>query len=232
MRCSTCRCCWLWKAPYGHAFRQGRPAARAALRLRRHRDDRSQRSPATADCVDDPAGGRRSFFVGNAYQAQMPEFAHDLGHGDPGPVLQRAARRRCGRRVDAGFVLESRGCCRPLRAPHSCSRCSGAARSRGFALVRVLSARAGAAVRRRLPRAVVQLDGADAGAAATRRPTIRGRVIGLFSMSSARLATFSGVTVGLVGSAIGIHCLLPSARSRCWRSARCFWRVSSRAAHS
>ena len=29
------------------------------------------------------AGGA-SLFVGNAYQAQMPEFAHDLGHGDAG----------------------------------------------------------------------------------------------------------------------------------------------------
>src|SRR4029079_16907431 len=34
---------------------------------------------------------------------------------------------------------------------------------------------------------------------------IRGRVIGLFSMTSLGFRTFSGVSVGLVGSVIGIH---------------------------
>ncbi len=28
--------------------------------------------------------GAASFFVGNAYSSQMPGFAADLGHGDPG----------------------------------------------------------------------------------------------------------------------------------------------------
>jgi hypothetical protein len=35
--------------------------------------------------------------------------------------------------------------------------------------------------------------------------TIRGRVIGLFSMTSLGFRTFSGVSVGLAGSVIGIH---------------------------
>jgi len=34
---------------------------------------------------------------------------------------------------------------------------------------------------------------------------IRGRVIGVFSMSALGLRTFSGLSVGLLGSAIGIH---------------------------
>jgi MFS family permease len=34
---------------------------------------------------------------------------------------------------------------------------------------------------------------------------IRGRVIGLYSMSSLGLRAFSGVTVGIMGSLIGIH---------------------------
>jgi Transmembrane secretion effector len=34
---------------------------------------------------------------------------------------------------------------------------------------------------------------------------IRGRVIGLYSMSSLGLRAFSGVTVGVLGSLIGIH---------------------------
>ncbi len=58
---------------------------------------------------------------------------------------------------------------------------------------------------RRLSRTVVQRDGADAGADATRRTQIRGRVIGLYNMSSLGLRAFAGVTVGLLGSLIGIH---------------------------
>jgi hypothetical protein len=34
---------------------------------------------------------------------------------------------------------------------------------------------------------------------------IRGRVIGVFSMSAMGLRTFSGLSVGLLGSVIGIH---------------------------
>jgi MFS family permease len=36
-------------------------------------------------------------------------------------------------------------------------------------------------------------------------PAVRGRVIGLFSMSALGLRAFAGVTVGLAGSLIGIH---------------------------
>ena len=34
---------------------------------------------------------------------------------------------------------------------------------------------------------------------------IRGRTLGLFNMASLGLRTFSGVTVGLIGSLIGVH---------------------------
>jgi MFS family permease len=34
---------------------------------------------------------------------------------------------------------------------------------------------------------------------------IRGRVIGLYNMASLGLRAFSGVTVGLIGSVIGVH---------------------------
>ena len=36
-------------------------------------------------------------------------------------------------------------------------------------------------------------------------PPIRGRVIGLYSMAGLGLRAFSGITVGLMGSLIGIH---------------------------
>jgi hypothetical protein len=34
---------------------------------------------------------------------------------------------------------------------------------------------------------------------------IRGRVIGLFNMSALGLRAFSGITVGLLGSLVGVH---------------------------
>jgi hypothetical protein len=40
---------------------------------------------------------------------------------------------------------------------------------------------------------------------------IRGRVLGLFNMSSLGLRAFSGITVGLVGSLIGIHVSLAAS---------------------
>jgi hypothetical protein len=36
-------------------------------------------------------------------------------------------------------------------------------------------------------------------------PDKRGRVIGLFNMASLGLRAFSGISVGLIGSLIGIH---------------------------
>jgi hypothetical protein len=36
-------------------------------------------------------------------------------------------------------------------------------------------------------------------------PDKRGRVIGLFNMASLGLRAFSGISVGLVGSLIGVH---------------------------
>jgi MFS family permease len=47
-------------------------------------------------------------------------------------------------------------------------------------------------------------------------PEIRGRVIGVFSMSANGLRTFSGLSVGLLGASIGIH------NSLCYSAAALF----------
>ena len=67
--------------------------------------------------------GAASFFVGNAYQAQMPEFASDLQHGRPNFTYGLLARRRRGRRTarrpdpgDPGLAQTA------SRAPPSCWR--------------------------------------------------------------------------------------------------------------
>jgi MFS family permease len=42
-------------------------------------------------------------------------------------------------------------------------------------------------------------------------PEMRGRVIGLFNMSALGLRFFSGITVGLVGTLIGVHASLAAS---------------------
>ena len=89
---------WLWKAPYGPRFRKGKATRRATRSRRRAGRSCWRRCAHIAGnrvivSMTLLAGGA-SFFVGNGYQPQMPEFAHDLGHGDPELLLQHAARRR------------------------------------------------------------------------------------------------------------------------------------------
>ncbi len=87
---------WLWKAPYGPRFRTGAAPVQRAVRgladiVQTIRDIAGDRAIVTATSLAAIA----AFFVGNAYQAQMPGFAHDLGHGDPGSELFHAAGGGC-----------------------------------------------------------------------------------------------------------------------------------------
>ena len=52
------------------------------------------------------AGGA-SFFIGNSYQAQMPSFAVDLGHGDPGAAYTALLGADAAGALLAGLLLES-----------------------------------------------------------------------------------------------------------------------------
>ena len=51
--------------------------------------------------------GAASFFVGNSYQAQMPGFAHDLGHGDPGTSYSALLAADAAGALFGGILLES-----------------------------------------------------------------------------------------------------------------------------
>jgi len=76
---------WLIGAPYGPRFRKGAAAPRRAVRglndiISTIRDIKGH--PTIVSMV--LLAGAASFFVGNAYSSQMPNFAADLQHGDPG----------------------------------------------------------------------------------------------------------------------------------------------------
>ena len=201
---------WLWRAPYGPRFRKAEAADRVPAPIQSVRGFgdvfatfRVIAGNPTVLCMTLLAGGA-AFFVGNAYQAQMPGFAQDLGHGDPGfSYSMLLAADACGALV-AGFVLELRGLLRPTSrtalalAMGWCCALGGFAQVSSYGVALLLWFFAGFLELsfNSMAQALVQL--------AAPAP-IRGRVIGVFSMAANGMRTFSGVTVGMVGGLIGIH---------------------------
>ena len=196
---------WLWKAPYGPRFRQGKSAPVRAVRgiadiVTTMRDIAGNRTIVSMIAL---AGGA-SLFIGNAYQAQMPEFAHDLGHGDPGLSYSMLLAADAAGALTAGLVLESRGLLQAkprtafILAMLWCCTLSGFAASSLYPLALGLLFVTGFVELsfNSMAQTLVQLNAPA---------HIRGRVIGLYSMSSLGLRAFAGVTIGLVGSLIGIH---------------------------
>jgi len=196
---------WLWKAPYGPRFRKGPQAPARALRgfadiastIRRIARDRTILTMTLL------AGGA-SLIVGNAHQAQMPEFAHDLGHGEAGMYYSLLLAANAAGALVAGLVLESRSLllARPrtafMLAIGWCCAIVGFAASPVYPLALAMLFVAGFLdlSYNSMAQTLVQL-GAPSD--------IRGRVIGLYNMSALGLKAFSGITVGVGGSLIGIH---------------------------
>ena len=190
---------WLWKAPYQH--RHAPPAVRGfADVVATWRAVRANRVILSMVIL---VGGA-SLIVGNAYQAQMPEFANDLGHSDGGVTYSVLFAADAAGALTAGVLLESRGLLRA--APRSafllalgwCVAMGGFAATASYPLALALLFVCGFLELSfyAMAQTLVQLNAP---------PAVRGRVIGLFSMSALGLRAFSGVTVGLAGSLIGIH---------------------------
>ena len=57
--------------------------------------------------------GLTSFMIGNAYHAQMPGFAGDLGHGDPGVSYSVLLAADAAGALLAGIALEAWGRLKP-----------------------------------------------------------------------------------------------------------------------
>jgi MFS family permease len=149
------------------------------------------------------AGGA-SLFVGNAYQAQMPGFAHDLGAGHADFTYSMLLAADAAGALVAGFVLESRGLLQAnprtafILAMLWCCTIGGFAASSSYTLAIVLLFFSG----------FLQLSFASMAQTLVQMEApvnIRGRVIGLYNMSSLGMRAFAGVSVGLLGSLIGIH---------------------------
>ena len=120
---------WLVKAPYGPRFRKGAAPPRRAVRgladiVQTIRDVRPHAVIVSMTVL----AGAASFFVGNAYSSQMPGFAEDVGHGDPGMAYSMLLAADAAGALLAGLALDGEDCCHRGRVPPSCLRYSGALR--------------------------------------------------------------------------------------------------------
>src|SRR5579864_505912 len=101
---------WLIGAPYGPRFRKAAATPRRAVRgfndiMSTIRDIRGH--PTIVSMV--LLAGAASFMVGNAYSSQMPNFAADLRHGDPGLAYSMLLAADAAGGLMAGLILEGGG---------------------------------------------------------------------------------------------------------------------------
>ncbi len=196
---------WLVNAPYGPRFRAGAPAPRRAVRglsdiVQTVRDVRNHSVIVSMTLL----AGAASFFVGNAYSSQMPGFANDLGHGDPSVSYSLLLAADAAGGLLAGIVLEVRGLLPPrprtaiVLAALWCAALAvfSLSKSYPFALGFLFLAGFLELSFNAMAQTLVQMNAPS---------DKRGRVIGLFNMSSLGLRAFSGISVGLLGSLIGVH---------------------------
>ena len=196
---------WLWKAPFGPKFRQGKPVLQMPLRGLADITSTIRsvaRHPVIAPMI--LLAGGASLLVGNAYHAQMPAFAHDLGQARADWSYSMLLSADAAGALFAGLLLERRGliavtprtAC--VLALMWCCAIGGFALAPGYGIALALLFVAGFCELSfyTMTQTLVQLNAP---------PEIRGRVIGLFAMSALGLRTFSGFTVGMLGSVVGVH---------------------------
>jgi MFS family permease len=196
---------WLINAPYGPKFRTAAPVPRRAVRglndiVSTIRDISGHTTIVSMVLL----AGAASFFVGNAYSSQMPGFAADLHHGDPGVAYSTLLAADAAGGLLGGLILEGGGLLPPRPRTAIVLALLWSAALVVFALAPIywlavaflclagfleLSFNA-------MAQSLVQLNAPL---------DQRGRVIGLFNMASLGLRAFSGISVGLIGSLIGIH---------------------------
>jgi MFS family permease len=149
-------------------------------------------------------GGATSFFVGSAFQAQMPEYAHDLGSDEAGAWYSILLAANAIGAIAGTVLLESVDFLRP--SARTAILCAGAwgvtiglfAFARSYPLAVTLLVLAGVfnLAFTSIAQTLVQL---------LAPPALRGRVVGLFNTATLGLRAGSGVTVGVLGAIINVH---------------------------
>jgi len=195
---------WLVRAPFQRKAQQdppkGTPPGGRAGILATAREIAGNRVVVSMTLL----AGATSFVIGNAFQAQMPEFAADLGHADADVYYSMLLAANAAGALTAGMILESRGVghAEPRIAFGLvflwCLCMGGFAVSTVYLLSLLLLFAAGFLnlAFGAMSQTLVQIHAP---------PAIRGRVIGLYGTSFNGMRAFSGVTVGMGGSLVGVH---------------------------
>ena len=195
---------FLWRAPYGPRFQKDRPPPRPVRGLSdivtTIADVRGNRVIVSMILLS----GAAAMLISHAYQAQMPNYAEDLGHGTAGLYYGILLAADAAGALTAGLVLEGSGLLPPR--PNTafvlvmiwCGVLAGFALTASYPMALVLLFVGGflELSYNSMTQTLVQLNAPNA---------IRGRVLGLYSVAGLGLRAFSGVTIGLGGSLVGIH---------------------------
>ncbi len=148
--------------------------------------------------------GATSFFVGSAFQAQMPEYAHHHGSEEADVWYSVLFGANAAGAVIGAVILESVAVFQGgARAAIVCAAIWGVVMAifplaQGYAAAVTLLVLAGIfnIAFTSMAQALVQL---------LAPPGLRGRVVGLFNTSMLGLRAGSGVTVGVLGAVIGVE---------------------------
>ena len=148
--------------------------------------------------------GVTSFFVGNAFQAQMPEYAHDLGADDTGTWYSVLLAANAAGAVLGVVLLETAHILHGgVRTAIVCAGLWGVTMAL-FPLAQNYSLAIGLLVLAgvfniaftSMAQAVVQILAPE---------NVRGRIVGLFNTAILGLRAGSGLTVGVLGVFVGVR---------------------------
>lgn len=195
---------YLFRMPYtGHQGSNGSPrAARLGL---------AEAGRLLAEVRSEPRiirmillAGATSFFVGTAFQAQMPEYAHHHGSEDADVWYSVLFGANAAGAVIGAIVLETVAVLQGgVRGAIVCAAIWGAVMAvfpfvHGYTAAVALLVLAGVfnIAFTSMAQAVVQI---------LAPPGLRGRVVGLFNTSMMGLRAGSGLTVGVLGAVIGVE---------------------------
>lgn len=198
---------WLWKAPYGPKFRTKQSEEVRQRAVKSFSDVKS----AIKEIYKIPVvfsmtilAGVAAMIVGNAHQAQMPEFAYDFGFSDTSIRYSILLAATATGAFTAGVVLESKSLL-PAKVNTAfilaliwCLMIGGFAITTNFYFAVLLLFGAGFVdlAFNAMTRTLAQIHAPA---------HLRGRAIGLFNVGSLGMRTFSGFTIGVGGGFIGIH---------------------------
>ena len=198
---------WLWKAPYGPKFRDNEPQTKRQRAVNNFADVKAAiKEISTVPIVFSRTAlaGVAAMIVGNAHQAQMPEFAYDFGFSDTGVRYSFLLAAAATGAFTAGIVLEYKSLL-PAKVNTAfvlaliwCLMIGGFAVTTNFYLAVFLLFCAGFVdlAFNAMTRTLAQIHAPA---------HLRGRAIGLYNVGSLGMRTFSGFTVGIGGGFIGIH---------------------------